>query len=124
MLSISSRPPHQRLWAPQTTRMQGTTWVQCQINSNSLIFEPPTCVAACAAKFWSPASKSHSKVFGKVGSSGCTNNTHIIMSALFSASPTLQKCTTRKKAQDSQCGVCNKLLEKVLPINDSLSAVS
>src|SRR4029434_4232671 len=35
----------------------------------------------------------------------CTNNTHIIMSALFSASPTLQKCTTRKKAQDSQCGV-------------------
>src|SRR4029434_9777193 len=33
----------------------------------------------------------------------CTNNTHIIMSALFSASPTLQKCTTCKKAQDSQC---------------------
>src|SRR4029434_6643406 len=29
--------------------------------------------------------------------------TQIIMSALFSASPTLQKCTTRKKAQDSQC---------------------
>src|SRR4029434_6143109 len=37
--------PYQRLWAPQTTRMQGTTWVQRQINSNSLIFEPPTCVA-------------------------------------------------------------------------------
>src|SRR4029434_685537 len=34
--------------------MQSTTWVQRQINSNSLIFEPPTCVAACAAKFWSP----------------------------------------------------------------------
>src|SRR4029434_497344 len=57
--------PYQRLWAPQTTRMHGTTWVQRQINSNSLIFEPPTCVAACAATFWSPASKSHSKVFWK-----------------------------------------------------------
>src|SRR4029434_2160502 len=69
--------PYQRLWAPQTTRMQGTTWVQRQINSNSLIFEPPTCVATQPHKLvaqisgqnLSPASKSHSKVFGKVGSS-------------------------------------------------------
>src|SRR4029434_8542194 len=37
----------------------------------------------------------------------------IIMSALFSASPTLQKCTTRKKAQDSQCSTV------VFAINDS-----
>src|SRR4029434_54984 len=44
----------------------------------------------------------------------CTNNTHIIMSALLSASPTLQKCTTRKKAQDSQCSTV------VFAINDSL----
>src|SRR4029434_2315613 len=43
-----------RLWAPQTNRMQSTTWVQRQINSNSLIFVLPTCVVACAAQFWSP----------------------------------------------------------------------
>jgi len=48
----------------------GTTWVQRHINSNFLIFEPTTCVAACAATFWSPPTKSHSKVFWKVGSSG------------------------------------------------------
>src|SRR4029434_10952229 len=30
-----------RLWAPQTNRMQSTAWVQRQINSNSLISEPP-----------------------------------------------------------------------------------
>src|SRR4029434_9184105 len=42
-----------RLSAPQTNRMQSTTWVKLQINSNTLIFEPPTCVAACSAKFWS-----------------------------------------------------------------------
>jgi len=49
--------------------MQGTTWVQCQINSTFLIFEPPTCVAACAATFCSPSTKSLSKVFWKVASS-------------------------------------------------------
>src|SRR4029434_1693407 len=43
----------------------------------------------------------------------CTNNTHIIMSALFFESPTLKKCTTRKKAQDSQCSTV------VFAINDS-----
>src|SRR4029434_1726098 len=37
--------PYQRLWAPQTTTMQGTTWLQRKINSTSLIFEPLTCVA-------------------------------------------------------------------------------
>ena len=61
--------PYQWLWALQTTRMQGTTWVQRQINSNSLIFESPMCVAACKTKFWSPPTKSHSKVFWEVGSS-------------------------------------------------------
>src|SRR4029434_3602102 len=40
----------------------------------------------------------------------CTNNT---LCALFSASPTLQKCTTRKTAQDSQCSTV------VFAINDS-----
>src|SRR4029434_11259229 len=35
-----------RLWAPKTNRMQSTTWVQRQINSNSLISEPPN-VCSC-----------------------------------------------------------------------------
>src|SRR4029434_8761458 len=35
-----------RLWASKTNRMQSTTWVQHQINSNSLISEPPN-VCGC-----------------------------------------------------------------------------
>src|SRR4029434_1942708 len=58
--------PYQRVWAPQTTRMQGTTWVQRQMNSNSLIFEPPTCVAACATKCWSPRQNLTPRFFEKL----------------------------------------------------------
>src|SRR4029434_2215794 len=52
-------------------------------------------------------------IFYNNGMLWCTNNTHIIMSALFSESLTLQKCTTRKKAQDSQGSTV------VFAINDS-----
>lgn len=49
--------PYRRLLAAQTTRLQGTTWIQRQINSNCLIFEPLTYAAACAITFWSVPTK-------------------------------------------------------------------
>src|SRR4029434_2550838 len=57
----------------------------------------------------------HHSIFYNNDMLWCTNNTviRIFVSALFSASPTLQKCTTRKKVQDSQCSTV------VFSINDS-----